>query len=379
MNPLKVTVIGGSLGGLCTAISLRQLGHSVDIYEKSPGKMESRGAGLVVQYELIEYLRHQGINMSETISVPITTRRYLNRDGSTQSEQTMPQSFTSWDAVFRQLRELFPDANYHAGKNLIGIDQHDRQITASFEEGSVVASDLLVFADGSDSTARRLLLPDVQPRYAGYVAWRGLIDEAVLPKKVIDFFEDSFTFYQMPQSHILNYLIPGSTGGLGRGERRMNWVWYRNVRSGNTLDQLLTDKNGAHRYASVAPGSVQNHYIDEMRKFAVGHLPPIYQELIEASPAPFIQAIMDVEVPRMNIGRACLLGDAAFVIRPHTAASTAKAAADAMALAAHLAKHAELEIALRAWETQQLAFGDRLYSYGVDMGTRSQGVAAAVR
>ena len=48
-----------------------------------------------------------------------------------------------------------------------------------------------------------------------------------------------------------------------------------------------------------------------------------------ATPDPFVQTIVDVVVPRTVFGRVCLLGDAAFVVRPHTAGATAKAARDA--------------------------------------------------
>ena len=74
----------------------------------------------------------------------------------------------------------------------------------------------------------------------------------------------------------------------------------------------------------------------------------------------------------MAFGRACLLGDAAFVLRPHAAAATAKAAADATTLAAALtADSGDPDAALRAWETRQLKHGQDLVDHGVDLGKRS--------
>ena len=88
---------------------------------------------------------------------------------------------------------------------------------------------------------------------------------------------------------------------------------------------------------------------------------------------PFVQPIVDLEVPRMAFGRACLLGDAAFVARPHAAAGTAKAAADAWALAeAMAAAGGDVPGALGRWEAGQLALGRQLVARVKDLGRRSQ-------
>ena len=63
-------------------------------------------------------------------------------------------------------------------------------------------------------------------------------------------------------------------------------------------------------------------------------LPPPFRQLIRSTREPFLQAIVDLVVPRMALGRVALVGDAAVLPRPHTAASASKAAADALALVA---------------------------------------------
>jgi len=62
-------------------------------------------------------------------------------------------------------------------------------------------------------------------------------------------------------------------------------------------------------------------------------IPENIHGMIELTESPFIQAITDLEVPAMHFDRSLILGDAAFVVRPHTAGGTAKAAGDATALA----------------------------------------------
>jgi len=87
---------------------------------------------------------------------------------------------------------------------------------------------------------------------------------------------------------------------------------------------------------------------------------------------PFLQVIYDIEVPRMAFGRVCLLGDAAFVVRPHAAAGTAKAAADAWALAETIARETDVPKALSRWESEQLALGAQLLERTRRIGRRSQ-------
>jgi 2-polyprenyl-6-methoxyphenol hydroxylase-like FAD-dependent oxidoreductase len=95
--------------------------------------------------------------------------------------------------------------------------------------------------------------------------------------------------------------------------------------------------------------------------------------LVEATDEPFVQTIHDLAVPRMAFGRVCLTGDAAFVPRPHTAASTAKAAANALALVDSLtAANGDVVEALRLWEPAQLDYGTQLRIHGQRLGNRSQ-------
>jgi 2-polyprenyl-6-methoxyphenol hydroxylase-like FAD-dependent oxidoreductase len=111
----------------------------------------------------------------------------------------------------------------------------------------------------------------------------------------------------------------------------------------------------------------------EMREYADNVLAPPFQKLVAATTEPFVQAILDLGVPQMMFGRVALVGDAAFIPRPHTAASTSKAAANAIALAYALVKHNHDVIkALKAWKPAQLAYGNQLLQYGQMLGDRSQ-------
>ena len=97
-------------------------------------------------------------------------------------------------------------------------------------------------------------------------------------------------------------------------------------------------------------------------------LPPVFETLVSETPDLFVQAIYDLTVPAMVADRACLLGDAAFVARPHTAAGTAKATGDATALADALASHGSVDDALAAWGDTRTEYGTALVARGKQMG-----------
>jgi 2-polyprenyl-6-methoxyphenol hydroxylase-like FAD-dependent oxidoreductase len=373
MKRLKITIIGGSLGGLFAGIVLKNLGHEVKIYEKSGKNGESRGAGLVVQPEIIDYLQKHGVDIKETLCLPVEYRRFIYKDGTLHHQTKLPQLMTSWEALTRQLRDIFPENLYHRNKRLTKIEQDADGVKAVFLDGSSVKSDLLIGADGAQSTVRSILYPKNTPRYAGYVAWRGVVEEGNLPKEVVDYFDHTCTFFRMPNSHILIYFIPGKNGEIKPGQRRLNWVWYLNLED-HDLTDLLTDTSGVRRFASVPSQMIKQKFVEDMRTCAEQELPDAFISLIRATKSPFIQAIMDNDVPSMYSRRAVLLGDAAFLIRPHTGSGTAKAAKDAIALGNFLESCSNTDEALSKWNKQQMELGTELMNYGIDLGVRSQNV-----
>jgi 2-polyprenyl-6-methoxyphenol hydroxylase-like FAD-dependent oxidoreductase len=224
-----VAVIGGSIAGLSVGIALRCLGCDVQIHERSPTTLRGRGGGLVVQYEMLDWMTSHGIATHATLSIPGVERQFLDREGRALRRFPDSTPFTSWEAVFHQLRTAFPDDAYHHGRRCVWVCSTDHGSAAEFAGGERVKADLIVGADGLGSIVRRQLFPDVQPTYAGYVAWRGVISEAVAPPVVVEALARRFTLYQGRDFHILSYLIPGEQGELEPGFRRLNWVWYWNT------------------------------------------------------------------------------------------------------------------------------------------------------
>lgn len=369
--PLRITVAGGSIGGLSAGVALHGAGFDVQVHERHPGPMETRGAGIVVQAELMQLLRNNGAPRLPTTGCSI--RRYLDPAGGDGQVQRAPQEFTSWEAIYKTLRATLPADRYHMGSILTDFQDHDngRLVSAAIEGVGHIETDVLVCADGAQSASRRRLLPDVEPSYAGYVAWRGTLDEADASADLVAYFEDTFTFSEARSGgHILVYLIPGEGADTARGKRRLNWVWYVKADAAER-DRVLVDREGRRHHASLAQGDVPDTMIKELVALARREVHPMLAKLVEATPEPFLQTIIDVVVPRMVFGRTVLLGDAAFVVRPHTAGAAAKAARDATALASTLKRaRRNVDAGLGSFEEMQLEYGRSMSDYGIALGRR---------
>jgi 2,6-dihydroxypyridine 3-monooxygenase len=368
----RVGVVGGSLGGLTAALVLRDLGCEIDVFERSTAELESRGAGIVVLDETVRYFRQRTDLELDQLTTVTGFLRYLDRDGAVVFEEPRRYRYSAWHSIYRALLGCFGRRRYHLGKEMAGFQRQGEQVRVRFADGSSAAYELLVCADGIASNARAVLQPQARPAYAGYVAWRGTVDEGRLSRAVRDLLADSICYQVAPDSHILLYPIPALDGSVVPGRRLANFVWYRNY-AGDELDDLMTDRNGVRRDLTLPPGAAREAHLREVRAVAAAQLAPQFAEVVQRTKLPFVQVIFDIEVDQMAFGRVCLIGDAAFALRPHAAAGTAKAAADAWALAEALAAtQGDIRVALPRWERQQLAVGRAVLERTRRNGDKSQ-------
>ncbi|MFL9992765.1 FAD binding domain-containing protein [Paraburkholderia sediminicola] len=374
----RAVVIGGSLGGLLAATTLRAADWQVDVFETSPNELESRGGGVVLQPDVLDALHFASVALPNPPGVASGERIYLDREDNIVERLVMPQMQTSWSLLYRAMKNALPAAAAHAGETFVDFRMEGEQIVAQFESGRSEQADLLIGADGIRSTLRQRLLPEILPAYAGYVAWRGLVPEPDLPRHAADMLRDRFTFQDGNGHSALAYLIPDEDDSTAVGTRRWNWVWYRKY-SREKLDALLVDRNGVARAFSLPPGTTKGVDIAQLRDDAHALLAPTFRALADATDDPFMQPIVDLRSPKMVFGRAILLGDAASVPRPHTAGSTAKAAANAHSLALALSSTwqsgATIDTALKRWENQQLQRGRLMTDLGISLGNRVMNIA----
>jgi 2-polyprenyl-6-methoxyphenol hydroxylase-like FAD-dependent oxidoreductase len=364
----RALVIGGSLAGLFAGLLLHRGGFDVDIYERVHGALAGRGAGIVTHAMLEETLDAAGIAWHEDLGVEVGTRRVYDLAGRLALEWPYPQILTAWDRLYDMLRRAFPSERYHDGKELAAINLGEHRVTARFADGSSAEGDLLIGADGLRSTVRGELLPDVAPLYAGYAAWRALVPEAAIPRALHAELFMHMAFCLPPGEQILGYPVAGPDNDLRPGHRRYNLVWYRPAEPQRALRRLLTDEAGVSHALSIPPPLISREVIAEMRAAAETVLAPQFRKLIRLTGQPILQAIYDIESPRMAFGRVAIIGDAAFVARPHVGAGVTKAAQDALFLARALSRASSIEQGLAAMEASRLAFGRRIIARARELG-----------
>ncbi|VTU25301.1 FAD binding domain-containing protein [Variovorax sp. PBL-E5] len=370
----KVIVVGGSLGGLFAANLLLRAGWDVHVYERAAEELQGRGAGIVTHPELFEALALAGIPAGESLGVQVQERVTLDTDGSRIAACRLPQTLTAWSRLYQTLRSGLPDARYHTGKHLVSFTQEAGGVEARFADGEAAKADLLVAADGIRSTVRQQLLPRLRPVYAGYLAWRGLVEESALSEQARRDVFPYFAFGLPPNEQMIAYPVAGRHNSVAPGQRRYNFVWYRPVDE-EALRDMLIDGDGKLWADGIPPPLIRQELLDAARRDARRMLAPQFAELVEKTTALLFQPIHDLESPRLVFGRVTLLGDCAFVARPHCGMGVTKAAGDAVALAQALRDAASIESALERYEVRRLAFGREVVRHAQELGAYLEATA----
>jgi 2-polyprenyl-6-methoxyphenol hydroxylase-like FAD-dependent oxidoreductase len=362
MTKQRALIIGGSVGGLFAANLLRSIGWDAIVFERNPEELTGRGAGISTHPQLHDVMRRLGIPFDDSMGIRVNSMIFLDKDGNTYDRRDTARVMSSWGRVFRSLRDMMPPESYRLGKSLERVEQDADGVTAIFTDDTRERGQLLVGADGSRSTVRELFLPDRHLEYAGYVAWRAMLDEREIPPAIHAQLFERYTYCLPPGELFLAYPVPGRDNETQPGQRAYNIVWYRPTHP-DKLANLCTDANGKSHGTSIAPPLIRPEVIAGIKAEVRALVAPQVAEIFERDPRPFFQAIFDFDSPQIAFGRVALLGDAAFVARPHPGAGTTKGAMDAEKLADSITALG-LDAGLARYQREQGAFGRGMVALG---------------
>src|SRR6266404_8438236 len=184
--PLRVAVIGGGIGGLTAALSLRQAGFEVDVYEQA-SELTQIGGGINMGPNAARILRRLGLaaGLDREGVRPLFTHQRRWQDGRTlQVAPLNPLCEELYGAphitihradLLAVIASGFPAERIHLGHRLAGLENEGDGAAAWFENGVRITADILVGADGIHSAVRAILFGEEAPQFAGCVAYRGLV------------------------------------------------------------------------------------------------------------------------------------------------------------------------------------------------------------
>ncbi len=361
----RAVIIGGSVGGLFAAHLLRQAGWEVAVHERAAAGLGDRGTGIGTRPELFAAMRRAGIATEASLGIDVLGRVALGADGRTIDERPVRAVTSAWSRIWRPLREALPDALYHEARALVRIEQRAAGVTAVFASGEQAEADLVVAADGLHSTVRAQLLPEVAPRYAGIVAWRGVVEPDELAPELHELMFRHMVFGFPDGELMLSIPMPRPQGQAG--ERCCHFVWFRPADE-RTLAALCTGASGQAHGLSIPPPLIRPELVADIKRDAAALLAPQLAALVTGTAQIILQPIFDLESPKLAFGRVALLGDAAFVARPHVASGVMKAALDAESLADALGAGGGVEAALLRYDTDRQPYGAWLVERGRHIG-----------
>src|SRR6516165_1595937 len=315
---MRIIVVGGGIGGLSAALSLRRAGFEVDVYEQAP-ELTQIGGGINMGPNAVRILRRLGLaaGLDREGVRPLFTHQRRWQDGRTlQRARLNPLCEELYGAPHITIHRAdlldviasgFPAERIHLGHRLVGVEDKGDRIEARFENGARITADILIGADGINSSVRAALFGEEAPVFAGCVAYRGLVPTERLADLGLDTGNQSWVG---PGAHLVHY--PVSRGRL------LNFVGWTEHDEWNREDWTVR----------ATPARA-------LAAFAGWH--PQIRQIVSAADTCFIWALFDREpLPCWSVGRITLLGDACHPMYPFMGQGAAQAIEDGAALAACL-------------------------------------------
>lgn len=341
--------------------------------------------------------------------------QFIDKEGGVKRKIARPLEMTSWSVIYHRLRRNFDGlesvfcegevvkksgeeggseegkkgkTEFLTGINVTSLTNLPNGVEITYQnlksqnpdQEQKLNADMVILADGANSSLRAKFFPDVKRDYAGYVAFRGTVPESEVSETAKNTFDPNLTYFSYKDGYILlyvyvtshlnsncqrssklmktRYIIPGPTGSLTPGERRYNWVWYHPVPSTSpSFRQIMTDTTGTLHRTTLPVGLMNPDAWAPYLTLSQSVMSPPFAEMIAKTTSPFITAVNDSALPRALLpgfdDRVLITGEALNLMRPHMALSTTQSAMQALLLE----KVFKGEMGLKEWEKRVIKWG----------------------
>jgi len=322
---MKITIIGAGIGGLTTAIALKQRGFEVEIFEAT-SEFHKAGSGINLALNAMQVYNRLGFyseifeagSYTNTMTITDETLSPLSViDLKPFEQEHNVKSVAIHRAILHQiLLNQLSNVSIHLDKRVKIVEQSEDSVEIEFEDGTKHQTEVLIGADGLHSVIRKTIFDNTELRIAKQVCWRG-ITKTNFPKK-----------YQTELNELWGKGKRFGFVAIGDDE----YYWYALANFKKDYREEFKDINLAELYSDFHP--FVNQIITSTPKENI-----LTNEMADLKP-----------IPIWNNKNICLLGDSAHATTPNLGQGACQAIESAMVLANCLGKHNTTENAFKEYQ-----------------------------
>lgn len=325
----NISIIGGGIGGLTTALCFDKLQIDYKLYE-STKRIETVGAGIWLSPNALQVFEwiHPNLlqeiqNAGNSLSRILIANHKLNPISDSNQDFVQQKFGYSTIAIHRGklqqiLYQFVKRKNIELGKSFKRYtEESETNLKIHFTDHSSVITKYLIGSDGINSKVRKQLFPKSQLRYSGQTCWRGIADYNITDELA----SVGFTLWGKKLQFGVSKISDGKA------------YWFAVKLS---PPNLTDNKENLNTYLRKLFS--EYHPI-------VGHL--IKNTVVETI---FRSNLSDLEIlNKWNSDKICLIGDAAHSMTPDLGQGGAQSIEDAYYLSNFMNKYGTCEVAFEAF------------------------------